>query len=521
MQDLHSGGTVCSPTRATILTGRNHFRDCVSFVYGCSDMTECVPQFNFAPEKTFTIAHAVRAANKNYASQIFGKWHLGSLYDDSEKYGGISSSPVTHGFDHFNMTVEVAPTLSTNCQCNQEWSKECDLGHYKKPTHCSRNAPPGTSPAGWHPNPGGGNLTNGCCFNYWTENASAPHGVQNNTTPTPLDDSLYLADSFTRFIESRKGAPFLAQISFHNCHVPFIGTPDDRKSCAAGETCKPPVGEPSSYTDAELDFYGCMIELDRAIGEVLGAMDRLGYGENTMTWLATDNGPEYNCPPAGICGGTEHRPIAKGTFGGPGSAGPLRGRKRDIWEGGHRVPGIISWPAVVKGKARENWDTVVTMDFLATIMEVLAVERPAGQETWAFDGVSVLPILRGEPAAPRGIGWIFDTPVLSVQKGYGYRYGKWKYVQGSVSCAGPTANTTCQLPMLYDLESDLGERNDVSAEYPDVLKAIMANFTLWHESVMHSIDDESKCGPEFKTRSLYDEACAAGSPHCPGGLEQP
>ena len=87
----------------------------MSYVYGCSDMTECVPRFNFAPEKTFTIAHAVRAANKGYKSQIFGKvrclllptaprgrarrsltllllpltsiqWHLGSFYDDSEKY---------------------------------------------------------------------------------------------------------------------------------------------------------------------------------------------------------------------------------------------------------------------------------------------------------------------------------------------------------------------------------------------------------------------------------------------------
>eukprot|EP01050_Picozoa_sp_SAG11_P006391 SAG11_NODE_494_length_8948_cov_2.882699_1_plen_116_part_00 len=47
MQDFHSGGTVCSPTRATVLTGRNHFRDCVDYVYGCSDMTECVPKFNF------------------------------------------------------------------------------------------------------------------------------------------------------------------------------------------------------------------------------------------------------------------------------------------------------------------------------------------------------------------------------------------------------------------------------------------------------------------------------------------
>lgn len=111
-------------------------------------------------------------------------------------------------------------------------------------------------------------MTNGCCFNYWTEDPSAPHGVKNRTIATPLDDSLCacphprdgpfvrasllqcsafavavcrchgfvwntspgwclvvgtvspdLADSFTRFIESRKGAPFLAQISFHNCHV--------------------------------------------------------------------------------------------------------------------------------------------------------------------------------------------------------------------------------------------------------------------------------------------------------------
>ena len=59
MQDLHSGGTVCSPTRATVLTGRNHFRDCVDYVFGCSDMTECVPDFEFAPSRTFTVGDAV------------------------------------------------------------------------------------------------------------------------------------------------------------------------------------------------------------------------------------------------------------------------------------------------------------------------------------------------------------------------------------------------------------------------------------------------------------------------------
>ena len=74
MQDFHTGGTVCSPTRATVLTGRNHFRDCVQYVYGCSDMTECVPSFEFAPQGTFTIGDAARAANKNYSSHFGGKW---------------------------------------------------------------------------------------------------------------------------------------------------------------------------------------------------------------------------------------------------------------------------------------------------------------------------------------------------------------------------------------------------------------------------------------------------------------
>jgi len=61
------------------------------------------------------------------------------------------------------------------------------------------------------------------------------------------------------------------------------------------------------------------------------------------------------------------------------------------------VPGVIGWPAVVGPVARESWDTVITSDFLPTIMEILGVERPLSQAHWAMDGVSILPILRGEP----------------------------------------------------------------------------------------------------------------------------
>jgi arylsulfatase A-like enzyme len=144
MMDFHSGGTVCSPTRATVLTGRNHFRDCVNYVFDCSDMTECVPDFEFAPQRTFTVADAVRVAGKGYTSHFGGKWHLGALYNDSEVYGGITSSPLTHGFDFMNATVEVAPTATTNCQCSPDGSWPCDFGHNDPGNHCTGG--PGPDP---------------------------------------------------------------------------------------------------------------------------------------------------------------------------------------------------------------------------------------------------------------------------------------------------------------------------------------------------------------------------------------
>jgi arylsulfatase A-like enzyme len=487
LQDFHTGGTVCSPTRATVLTGRNHFRDCVDYVYGCSDMTECVPKFNFAPQNTFTIGDAATAApSGNYDSWFGGKWHLGSLYNDSEKYGGITSSPISHGFAHMNATVEVAPTATTNCECNEEWQKDCDYGHYGKMTHCN---------GGQGPDP---NSSKGCCFNYWWEDKEAEHGITNLTNASPDDDATYNAESFLGFLDSRQGKPFLAQISFHNCHIPFIGTHDRRAACTSGAECEPVLEGAAPYTDEELDFYACLNEFDNSVGTVLDRLKELGYYENTMIWFTVDNGPEVNCKPEGRCGsgkdgkippGTLHRPDSAGA----GSAGPLRGRKRDVWEGGHRVPGIISWPAVAKGPARVSWDTVVTMDFLATVMEVLKIERPESQAKWYFDGISVLPILKQEHVPERGIGWIYDKPVAAWKNGYAYRWGKWKYVVGGISCDPKSASFDCSAPQLYNMDTDFAEEHDLAKTMPDVLAAGAANFSAWFATIQYSIANESKC----------------------------
>ena len=327
------------------------------------------------------------------------------------------------------------------------------------------------------------------------------------------DDSAYIADSFARFLESlsnsssssggsssnggdsssssssssssNSGAPFFAQLSFHNCHIPFIGSQEARAACASGKTCKLPAAGQPPYNDAQLDYYACLNELDASVGKVLDSLQQYGYRDNTMVWLTTDNGPEGQCLPRGYCNSTWFEQY-------PGSAGPLRGRKRDVFEGGHRVPGIISWPSVVKGNRVSN-DTLITSDFLPTVMEILGVERPSSQSSWGLDGTSALSFIQGISEMPkRGIGWLFSAGAADVRKAnsVAFRHGKWKYVLGSYSC---TDKPECSGPMLFDLETDLSESTNLANMQPKVLKEIQGNFTEWLHSVEKSYKIENKC----------------------------
>ena len=80
------------------------------------------------------------------------------------------------------------------------------------------------------------------------------------------------------------------------------------------------------------------------------------------------------------------------------------------------MPGIMAWPAVVKsGPNTESWHTVISSDFLPTMLEVLGVSRPASQQAWAMDGVSQLSFLKGEPVAPRCIGHLFADGACSLR----------------------------------------------------------------------------------------------------------
>ena len=76
---------------------------------------------------------------------------------------------------------------------------------------------------------------------------------------------------------------------------------------------------------------------------------------------------------------------------------------------------------------------------------------------------------------------------------YAYRYGKWKYVAGGISCDSAKATFDCSKPQLYDMTTDIAESHNLAAQEPEILKAIAANFSRWYATIQDSIVNESKC----------------------------
>lgn len=188
------------------------------------------------------------------------------------------------------------------------------------------------------------------------------------------DDSRVLMDRVVPFVKecAEKEQPFFAVVWFHTPHEPVVAGPEylDRyRDC----------------TELEAHYYGCVTAMDAQIGRLRETLEELGVAQDTMFWFCSDNGPEDRGD------------------NGSGSAGPFRGKKRSLYEGGIRVPALLEWPARV-----ENPRTVetpcCTSDYLPTIFEFLEIEPEDRVEP--LDGVSLAPVIRGEPfERPRPIAF--------------------------------------------------------------------------------------------------------------------
>ena len=178
--------------------------------------------------------------------------------------------------------------------------------------------------------------------------------------------------------------------------------------------------------------------MDADVGRLAGALKSQGLDRNTLFIFTSDNGPHRE-------GG--HNPNFFESSGG------LRGIKRDLYEGGIRVPFIARWPAAIAA-GRTSDHPWAFWDFLPTAAELAGISAPAG-----LDGVSLLPTLRGQPqAAHEHFYWEFHENGFA----QAVRMGNWKGVR-----TAPTAAVE-----LYDLAADAAERNNLAASQPQIVRRV-------------------------------------------------
>jgi arylsulfatase A-like enzyme len=243
------------------------------------------------------------------------------------------------------------------------------------------------------------------------------------------------AERALRFIDQNKANPFFLYFAITIPHA------NNELGRDTGNGMEVPDDKPFTskpWPQQEKNFAAMVTRLDKDVGRILERLKQHGVDNDTIVFFTSDNGPHRE-------GG--HTPDFFQ------SGGPLRGIKRDLYEGGIRVPMIVRWPGKVKAGAVSDFAWAF-WDFLPTASELAGTKAPAG-----VDGVSVAPTLLGRPQKPHDyLYWEFHEGGFK----QAVRIGDWKGVRLG----------TKQPVELYDLKSDLGEKNNVAAAHKDVVARI-------------------------------------------------
>ena len=196
-----------------------------------------------------------------------------------------------------------------------------------------------------------------------------------------------------------------------------------------------------------------VMETDAMVGRLLAALDQSGKADNTIVVFTSDNG----CAP--YIGKEEME--SKGHF----PSGPWRGAKSDAWEGGHRVPFIVRWPAVVEpGGVCDR--LVHQADLMRTFAGILGTDLP---DDAAEDSFSLLPLLKGGQQAVRQ-----SAVSASIRGVPALRDGPWKYIPAPGSGGWGTGGDQSQPVQLYHLSDDPGETNNLAATMPEKVAEMKA-----------------------------------------------
>ncbi|VGO18818.1 sulfatase-like hydrolase/transferase [Pontiella sulfatireligans] len=426
--DGHSSSGICSPSCFALLTGQHHWRRFFKIVD------------SFGPsvfEKgEYTLPKMFGA--KGYSTAAIGKWHLGWNWNAVKKPGAklknvrwdrpdgrvlmrksytvnaidwmkpVPGGPLDQGFDYYfgDGTINFPPyCFMENDRVLEVPTEMADFSKFEPVPEGDWGSRPGPVAVGWNPY---------------------------NVLPT-------ITDKAVEWIGNQQAdKPFFLYFAFPSPHEPVVPNKEYRGKSQAG-----PYG----------DF---VFESDAMAGRIMQALETGGFYENTIVIFTADNGAELMA-------------YERQRIYGHWSSGRLRGVKRDLWEGGHRVPFVIKWPRVIEPGTVSN-ETINQVDLAATFARIIGYGLNAEE---AIDSYDLLPLLKGEKYNQP----LRNATVQNTKKGsYALRQGDWLFINtksGEHSNCPDWFNkergyeTGKTSGLLYNLKEDPAEHHNLYADYPE------------------------------------------------------
>ncbi len=446
----YATSATCTPSRFSLLTGEYAFRQ-----KGSGVLPGNAPLL-ISPGSLTMPAILQRAG---YTTAAIGKWHLGigAKAGAQDWNGELKPGPLEVGFDH----CFIIPATPDRVPCVYVQDHRVFNLDPADPIQVSYQEPlPGevtyktVDPAKLKmisSDPGHrGAVINGIGrIGYMTGGKSALW----------KDDEMedVLAKQAVNFIEKEKDHPFFLYYASHDIHVPRV--PNQR---FAGQTGMGPRGDE-------------LAEFDWAVGQILNALDRLKLTDNTLVILSSDNGPVV------IDG---YQDGAKQKLGDHKPAGPLRAGKYSIFDGGTRVPFIVSWPGIVKSGVSSA--LVSQVDFAASFAALTG--QKLGPDD-APDSQNMLPALLGKSSTGRDSLMEYDQ-----HHELALRMGDWKYILPGQTSDGLGPHTRVKIPepgFLFNLASDPGEKTNLASAHPAQTTALAVRLSKLEAHIPRRADAAS------------------------------
>ncbi len=383
---FYVSGSVCSPSRAAIMTGKYPARLSIHGHFATTDLNKKRDMPDYLDPKEVTLMRLLKG--NGYLTGHFGKWHLGG--------GPAAPLPDAYGIDSFR--------IASGSDAAGE--KDLDIWSAKN---------------------------------------------------RPVSSKL-VVDETMRFLDGRdKKKPFYLNVWFSDPHA-TLNPSEEQMEPYRGTG----PGKSIPHRGATEIYYATVTEMDKQIGRLLDYLQAQGLAENTIIIFSSDNGPE-----------DIH--ISNASHSGVGNAGPFRGRKRSLYEGGVRVPFLVRWPKGAPAGKVDTTSVIAGVDFIPTLCKITGTKLPANTQ---LDGEDMSASFRGTPtlrSQPLMWEWRFRvfgepfhrSPMLSI------RQGNWKLL----------INPDRSRVELYDIPRDPTEMNNLAARHPDVVKELSAKVVAWQQTL--------------------------------------